>query len=97
MSQAASYTPSPAALPSASPADSKPEVLTRFDDRGFTTLVTLYPGTTPAPTANILQNAQASNGPVAPLAAQSAGTRLFDGVWMQLLSAIVAVFYRHAW
>jgi len=97
MSQAASFTPSPAALPSASPVDSKPEVVTRFNEQGFTTLVTLYPGTTPAPTLNVLQNAQASNGPVAPLAAKSAGTRLLDGVWMPLLTAIFAVFYRQAW
>jgi beta-glucanase (GH16 family) len=106
MSQAASYTPSPAASPSASPGDFKPEVVTRYDDRGFTTLVTLFPSITPAPSAPQLQVAKASGsdstptgGPAAPLAAksQSAGSRLFDGIWPQLIATLLGVFFQQAW
>ncbi|KAJ4352983.1 transglycosylase [Ascochyta clinopodiicola] len=45
----ASSTASPAASQSASSGDSKPLVWTGYDDRGFTTIYTSYPGTTQAP------------------------------------------------
>lgn len=85
-------------MPSASPGDSKPSVVVSYDDKGFTTLVTVYPGTTPAPTVNGLQNnAAESSGPVAPMAAKSAGSKLFDGIYLQLISAVFAFFFQQAW
>jgi hypothetical protein len=69
MSPAASSTPLPAASPSVSFGDLKPSVVTGYDDRGFTTIRTLYPSTTPASTpstANRLQNNAAT--PAAPAA-----------------------------
>jgi hypothetical protein len=97
MSQAASFTPSPVASPSGSPGDSKPTVVTTYDGKGFTTLVTLYPGTTPAPTAagRIQNNAAQSNVPAAP--AVNSGARLFDGIQMQLLSIVLGFVWRQAW
>jgi hypothetical protein len=97
MSQAASFTPSPVASPSGSPGDSKPTVVTTYDDKGFTTLVTLYPGTTLAPTAgNRLQNNAAASGvPAAPVV--NSGSRLFDGIHLQLLSIILGFIWRQAW
>jgi hypothetical protein len=59
MSLVVSSTQLPAALPSGSSGDSKPFVVTGYDDRGFTTVRTVYPSTTPAPTpttANRIQN-----------------------------------------
>ncbi|KAF2821664.1 hypothetical protein CC86DRAFT_458822 [Ophiobolus disseminans] len=95
MSQAASFTPSPAALPSASPGASKPSVIVKFDDKGFSTLVTVYPGTTPAPSVDSLQNN--ANGPAAPVAAKSAGSKLFDGIYLQVISGILAFFFNQVW
>ncbi|KAH7064436.1 concanavalin A-like lectin/glucanase domain-containing protein [Paraphoma chrysanthemicola] len=69
----ASYTSSPAALPSASRGDSNPAVITTYDDKGFTTLIT--------PTPTRIQN-NAAQTPVAPLAANSGASRLFDGEYV---------------
>ncbi|KAF9696766.1 hypothetical protein EKO04_005539 [Ascochyta lentis] len=49
----ASSTASPAASQSASSGDSKPLVWTGYDDRGFTTIYTSYPGTTQAPVTQL--------------------------------------------
>lgn len=69
MSPAASSTQLPAALSSVSSGDSKPSVVTGYDDRGFTTIRTLYLGTTPAPTPTtgnrIQNNAAAIDAPAA--------------------------------
>jgi hypothetical protein len=72
------------------PAGSKPSVVTGYDDRGFTTLKTLYPGTTAAAT---LQN----NAPVAPLAAKSSASRVFHGVSFQLFGIVAGIVWRQAW
>jgi hypothetical protein len=98
MSQAASSTQLPAASPSGSPGGSKPEVVTTYDSRGFTTLVTLYPGTTPpATTAGRLQNNVAQTGaPVAPAAGSSA-SRLFDGIYLQLIAVVLGFVWQQAW
>ncbi|KAH7356312.1 concanavalin A-like lectin/glucanase domain-containing protein [Pyrenochaeta sp. MPI-SDFR-AT-0127] len=74
-SHLASPTQLPAASPSDSSGDSKPEVVTTYDNRGFTTLVTVYPGTTPPParptsgkSAGVLENNAAQSAvPAAPL------------------------------
>ncbi|KAH3975045.1 hypothetical protein HBI56_068890 [Parastagonospora nodorum] len=96
MSQAASYTPLPAPVPSASPGDSKPTVVTGYDDRGFTTLRTLYPGTTPpATTVNQLQNAAATSVPAAP--AVNSGARVFDGIHLQLFGIAMGFVWHQAW
>jgi hypothetical protein len=73
-------------------------VVTTYDDKGFTTLVTLYPGTTPAPTtANRFQhNAAETKVPAAPAVGSSA-PRLFDGIHLQLLSIILGFMWRQAW
>jgi hypothetical protein len=73
--------------------------VTGYDDKGFTTLVTVYPGTTPpATTPNRVQNnAAQSNGPVAPLAATNSAPRLFDGLHLQLLSIVLGFMWRQAW
>ena len=49
----ASSTASPAASQSASSGGSKPLVWTGYDDRGFTTIYTSYPGTTQAPVTQL--------------------------------------------
>lgn len=98
MSQAASYTPSPVPSPSVLPGDSKPTVVTGYDDRGFTTLKTLYPGTTAAPTTvgQLQNNAAESKAPSAPAAGSSA-PQLFDGIHLQLLSIVLGFMWRQAW
>ncbi|UPX09551.1 Licheninase [Ascochyta rabiei] len=58
----ASSTASPAASQSASSGDSKPIVWTGYDDRGFTTIYTSYPGTTQAPVTQ-LPSTQAASQP----------------------------------
>lgn len=94
-SQAASFTASPVASPSGSPGDSKPTVVTTYDGKGFTTLVTLYPGTT-AP-ARLQNNAAASAGAPAAPAAGNQAPALFDGVYMQLLSIVLGIMWQQAW
>ena len=69
-----SYTSSPQALPTGS-SDNGPKTVTGYDDRGFTTIRTIYPATTPAPTANGLENNAAKDAvPAAP--AQGASWKL---------------------
>jgi hypothetical protein len=98
MSQAASYTPSPVASPSGSPGDSKPSVVTGYDDRGFTTLKTIYPGTTPPATSvgQLQNNAAETKAPSAPVAGNS-GARIFDGIHFQLLTIVIAFMWHQAW
>ncbi|KAH6882090.1 concanavalin A-like lectin/glucanase domain-containing protein [Alternaria rosae] len=68
-----SYTSSPQALPTGS-YDNGPKTVTGYDDRGFTTIRTIYPATTPAPTSNGLENAAKDAVPAAP--AQGASWKL---------------------
>ncbi|KAJ4323144.1 transglycosylase [Neodidymelliopsis sp. IMI 364377] len=56
----ASSTASPAASQLASSGDSKPLVWTGYDDRGFTTVYTSYPGTTQAPVTQLPATAASS-------------------------------------
>ncbi|KAF3010967.1 hypothetical protein E8E13_010482 [Curvularia kusanoi] len=56
----ASSTPSPAVSQSASSGGSKPIVWTGYDDRGFTTIYTSYPGTTRAPVTQLPATAAAA-------------------------------------
>jgi len=65
MSPLGSYTSSPQALPTASSANGL-ELSTGYDDQGFSTVRTIYHGTTPSPTATGLQNNAASAIPAAP-------------------------------
>lgn len=85
MSQAASYTQSPAASPSGSPGASKPQ----FDDKGFTT-TTLAPVTT----TKAIQNA-AQSDPAAPAA--NAAARLGDGIFSPLFAIILGFMWRQTW
>jgi hypothetical protein len=98
MSQAASSMPSPVPSPSGLPGDSKPEIVTGYDDKGFTTLKTVYPGTTPpATTVGRLQNnAAETKAPSAPVAGNS-GARPFDGIGFQLFTVVFSIMCRQAW
>ncbi|KAF1939867.1 extracellular cell wall glucanase Crf1/allergen Asp F9 [Clathrospora elynae] len=65
----ASYTSLPPASPTELSGGSRPYVVTGYDDRGFTTLRTIYPGTTAAPaqsTTGIYNNVAESAVPAAP-------------------------------
>jgi hypothetical protein len=90
LSQAASYTSLPGPLPSGLPAGSKPSVVTGYDERGFTTLKTIYPGTTAPAT---LQN----NAPAAPLAAKSSASCVFHSVSFQLFGIVAGIVWYQAW
>lgn len=68
--------------PQASPTDSSangPKTVTGYDDRGFTTIRTIYPETTPSPTASGLSNA-ANAVPAAPAEGSS---------WKLMVSSIL--------
>jgi hypothetical protein len=73
MSPLGSYTSSPQALPTGS-SDNGPKTVTGYDDRGFTTIRTIYPSKTPAPTISELENNAATGVPAAP--AQGASWKL---------------------
>jgi hypothetical protein len=71
MSQVASFTSSPQASPTDS-SGSSPSIVTGYDDRGFTTVRTIYPGTTAAPT---VQNNAAETPVRAAPAQEGAGSK----------------------
>jgi hypothetical protein len=62
--------------------------VTGYDDKGFTTLIT--------PSVSHLQN-NAAETPVAPLAADSGASRLFDGVHLQILSIVLGLLWQQAY
>jgi hypothetical protein len=90
--------PSPVPSPSDLPGDSKPSVVTGYDDKGFTTLKTLYPGTTPPATTvgRLENNAAETKVPSAPVTGNS-GARLFDGITFQLFTVVLSIMCRQAW
>jgi hypothetical protein len=72
MSQVVSYTSSPQASPTGLLLGS-PELVTGYDDRGFTTVRTIYHGTTAAPT---LQNNAEETAVLAAPAQKGAGSKM---------------------
>ncbi|KAF1840295.1 glycoside hydrolase family 16 protein [Cucurbitaria berberidis CBS 394.84] len=89
----ASYTSLPAASPTGSSGDYKPEVSTGYDDKGFTTLVTVYPGTA-RPTAGnstkLLEN-NAAKSPVQAAAVTGDAPQPLTGNFYPQLLAFVAI------
>jgi hypothetical protein len=71
--------------------DSEPIVHTGYDDNGFTTVYTSYPGTIPTPTAevsvSVLQNNAAESIPPVPKANHS--PRVTAKLWQAAFSVIV--------
>jgi hypothetical protein len=84
LSPPAFSTQLPAASLSASSGDSEPIVHTGYDDKGFTTVYTSYPGATPMPTteasASPLQN-NAAESAVPPVPKASLGGRTMKRFW----------------
>jgi hypothetical protein len=72
MSQVASFTSSPQASPTDS-SGSSPSLVTGYDDPGFTTVRTVYPGTMAAPT---VQNNAADTAVLAAPAQEGAGSKM---------------------
>ncbi|ENH99858.1 glycoside hydrolase family 16 protein [Bipolaris maydis ATCC 48331] len=79
MSPPGSSISSPQALPTDSSGNG-PKTVTGYDDRGFTTIRTIYPEATPAPSGNGPQGNAGEAIPAAPLAASS---------WTLVLSSIL--------